>query len=254
MTSSDYLLATALQELTERNLYQRGVLDMLRLLGLITIEDRHGVPTGEVARMVLDSMIAHVKEGVPVSFNWNDLDAEGMRGVDLLRSVEAERLRRTEAGAGRSVRVVQAVIKARRADIDYYLMQYDAHAQQYQPIGGKVDPTDPDAESALRREIAEELGFDAPPDADQCKLSLMKEGWLTTKISSTYGILTEYTFDFYHVAAMRFPIAQTGYTRWLRRGEIERVRADDSRSISTIYLEALGIDALDDLPPSVELE
>ena len=254
MTSNDYLLVAALEELTERNLYQRGVLDVLRLLNLITIEDRHGVPTGEVARMVLDSLIAHAKEGTSVSFNWNDLDMEGVRGVDLLRSVEGERLRRSEAGAGRSVRVVQAVIKARRADVDYYLMQYDAHAQQYQPIGGKVDPTDFDGESALRREIAEELGFDTPPDPDQCKLSLLKAGWLTTKISPTYGILTEYTFDFYHVVAVLFPITQTGYTRWLRRGEIERARADDSRSISTIYLEALGMDMLGELPPTIDLE
>src|SRR5690349_869653 len=107
MTSNDYLLVSALKELTDGTPYQRGVLDVLRLLGLITVEEGRAQPTGEVARMVLDSLIAHAGEQVSVGFDWNDLDSEGLRGVNILRAFEAQRAERAEAGPGRRVQVVQ---------------------------------------------------------------------------------------------------------------------------------------------------
>src|SRR5688572_1081272 len=104
--------------------------------------------------------------------------------------------------AARSVRVVQAIIKGVGRAGDVYLMQYDPDARQYQPIGGKVEETDADSAAALRREIAEELELTAPPTNEKCKLSLLITEWATTKISPTYGVLTDYRFDFFHVTAV----------------------------------------------------
>lgn len=249
MPPSSFLLSTVLRELDETTLYQRGVMDVLRLMGLITVENGKGTPTGEVAQMVLNLLAEHADASGALNFDWNDLDGEGLRGADILRALEAARGSTTPT---RSVCVAQSVIKGVRGNVEYYLMQFDAHAGQYQPIGGKVDDSDADSAAALLREIGEELGFDAPPTG-QCKLNLLSKDWTSEKISPTYGVMTSYTFDFYHVTEIEFPIKQTGYTRWLRRGEIERGRADDSRPVSTVYLEALGIEALDGLAAGVEL-
>lgn len=248
MPSSDFLLANVLRNLTETTLYERGVLDVLRVLGLVTVENGQATPTGDVARLII-SRLAQAADGDPIAFDWNDLDRSDLRGVDILRAWEAGHV---ESAARRSVCVAQAVIKARRSNVDYYLMQFDAHARHYQPIGGKVDNTDADSAAALRREIMEELELAAPLSDHDCQLTLLKSGWHTSKISPTFGVMTDYTFDFYHVTAIRFPITQTGYTRWLRRGEIERARADDSRPVSAIFLEALGMDVLDSLDAGAE--
>jgi 8-oxo-dGTP pyrophosphatase MutT (NUDIX family) len=256
MASNHHFLVGALRGLTEKTDYDRGVLDLLRLMGLITMENGLAAPTGEVAQMLLASLAAHAEEGMAAGFDWNDLDAEGLRGVDVVRALEESRsLRNAGAGAGRSVHVVQAIIKGERDNRDYYLMQFDPHAKQYQPIGGKVEATDADPVAALCREIGEELEFDAPPGSDECKdkVSLVEAGWRMSRLSPTYGVLTSYVFDFYHVTEIAFPITQTGYTRWLRRGEIERGRADDSRAVSTIYLEALGMERLDALSTGAKL-
>jgi 8-oxo-dGTP pyrophosphatase MutT (NUDIX family) len=254
MASNHHFLVTALRDLTETSDYDRGVLDTLRLLGLVTLENGLATPTGEVAQMLVASLAAHAEEGTEVGFDWNELDGEGLRGVDLVRAFEESRAQRNSgAGAERSVHVVQAIIKGMRENLDYYLMQYDPHAKQYQPIGGKVEASDADSEAALCREIEEELEFDAPPGIEDCTMELIEAGWVTSKISPTYGVLTNYVFDFYHLTQITFPISQTGYTRWLRRGEIERGRADDSRSVSTIYLEALGMARLDALPVGVKI-
>lgn len=250
MTPSNFLLSTVLRELEDTMPYQQGVLDVLRLLGLIRLENGKGEATGEVAQMVLALLASQADSGGVIGFDWNDLDRTGLRGVDVLRTLQAAQ---GSIVPTRSVCVAQAVIKAVRGNVEYYLMQFDAHAGQYQPIGGKVDSTDKDSAGALCREIGEEMELGALPVEEFCKLNLLISDWTAAKISPTYGVMTEYTFDFYHVTDIKFPIQQNGYTRWLRRGEIERGRADDSRPVSTVYLEALGMEQLDALEAGAEM-
>lgn len=231
--------------------YTRGVHDLLRLLGLI--------PPGEVGTLVIASLRAHLADGLPAGLAWDALDAPAppaLRGADVLRAVEAARLAAApHPTPGRSVRVVQAVIKARRGAHDLYLMQFDAHAGRYQPIGGKVDPGDADAEAALRREIGEELGLDAPPGPAACALARLCQGWQTLALSATYGILTAYEMDFYAVSEVRFSIRTGPDTRWLSREEIAALRAADGRAISPVYEQAFGgMAALDALPPGIVLD
>ncbi len=247
---SETPLLAALRRPNRETPYARGVADLLTLLGLLR-EGPPAGPSGEVAGMVLASLAAHLRDGVTAGLSWDDLDAAGLRGVDILRALEASRLARVAAPTpARVARTVQAVIKARRGGEDVYLMQYDAHAGRYQPIGGKVEASDDGPEAALRREMWEELGLKELPTAQTCPLALILGDWGKTEISATYGILTRYAFDFLYVEAVAFPLVTDEATRWLSRAEIAAAWAADGRAISPIYAEGPGLARLDGLPPT----
>jgi 8-oxo-dGTP pyrophosphatase MutT (NUDIX family) len=246
-------LADVLAALAADTDYARGALDVLRLLGLV--EDRGGSlePAGEVSALFLHSLRAHLRDGVRFCFDWDDLDAEGTRGVDVLWAAETARARAVpDPTPARVVTVVQSIIKTRVGDEDRYLMQYDRHARRFQPLGGKLELNDHDLDRALRRELAEELALDTAPDLDLCELVLLDEGWRTVVPSATYGVLTHYTFAFFHVVNVQFPIRADDDTCWLTRDDIAQGRTGDGRAISPIYLEALGLARLDGLSLSLE--
>lgn len=229
--------------------YTRGAHDLLHLLGLL---DERGQPSGEVSALLLDSLRAHLMDGVSAGLNWDDLDGEGLRGVDLLRAIESSRAARlANPTPARIVRVAQAVIKSSRGGDDAYLMQYDRRAGQYQPLGGKVDATDADAAAALRREIGEELGLSRAPTSGECPLTLLRAEWGTTRLSATYGILTRYAFDFFHVERLAVPIPLDADTRWLPRRDLSAGTADDGRPISEVLAAGLGWATLDSLSPTI---
>jgi len=241
-------LQTVLLSLKPDTEYARGALDLLALMGLVTPGAAFS-PSGKVAQMALDALQAHVADGVAVGIAWEDLDGPDLRGVDIIRAIETARAARiTGPTPARVVQVAQAIFKSRHATEDYYLMQYDQHAQRYQPVGGKREPGEDDMAMTLRRELAEELGLAAPPSEEECRLELIGDGWTQTAISATYGVLTRYTFVVYRVADVRFEIKVDTETRWLSRGEILAGRAADSRPISPIYQQAVGMKALDGLP------
>ena len=244
-------LATVLGKLSAGSEYDRGVLDVLSLLGLACLDNGQAAPAGSVAAMVIDSLHAHLTDGVIVDLRWSTLDAEGVRGVDILRAMEISRLARVPRPTpARFVRAAQSVIKNYRGcngiAEDLYLMQYDAHAGRYQPVGGKYEPNDGDMMTTLRREMIEELEL---PGTPECTLTLLGDGWEETTLSATYGVLTQYTFSFYQVSDIDFQIEVDSITRWLTRSEILAGCASDGRPISPIYQHALGWELLDSLPP-----
>lgn len=248
----DHPLLPVLRDLAETTPYARGALDVLRLLGLVAVEEGNAVPTGAVAEVMLASLAAHAADRTTARFEWNRLDHTGLGGVDIVRAFEEARVARVpNPTPGRMVRVVQAVIKTRQDGEDAYLLEYDSDARQYQPIGGKWSSQDASLEAALRREIAEELSLAAPPDSQALSLSLLISDWGKTQLSPTFGILTRYSFDFFHATAVRFAISETAGVRWQRRADMLSGRSPDGRAISPILLEALGADRLDALPPSI---
>jgi hypothetical protein len=255
MTSSlNEKLSAVLANLSCHSDYAQGALDLLVLLGLVHIEDGRAVSVDAVTAMMIDSLKAHLADGVTVGVCWSDLDGGSPRGVDVLRAAEALRLARvSHPTPARVVQAAQAVIKMRRGQgedtEDVYLMQYDTHARRFQAIGGKHEPCDVDMEATLRREMAEELVLPAPPGVDQCMLWPLGAGWVETALSATYGILTHYTFTFYQVSDIHFPIIVDNITRWLTRAEIAAGCAADGRPISPIYQQALGWELLDALTP-----
>lgn len=245
-------LAAVLDERTAGDAYACGAIDVLALLGLVTCDGGRVTPSGKVAEMVLDSLRAHLRDGLTAGLDWEDLDAPAPRGVDILRAIEGARMGRAGHPApARVVQAAQSIIKGRRGGEDLYLMQFDAHAHRYQPIGGKREPYETSLAETLRREMAEELGLPATPGPELVRLTPVGNGWDETTLSATYGVLTQYSFAFFHAAEIHFELRIDGDTHWLTRTEIAAARAGNGRAISTIYQQALGLDALDALPVSV---
>ena len=245
-------LSAVLADLSPDDDYARGALDVLALLGLVTGGAGPAEPSGQVAAMALDALRAHLADGVTAGLDWEDLDAQPPRGVDILRALEAARLRKVEQPTpSRVVAAAQSVVKTRRGADDLYLMQYDRHGGRYQPIGGKRDPGETDLSATLRREICEELALPSIPGPDQLRLTPLGEGWQELTLSATYGVLTRYTFAFFLAEDIRFPLTTDADTRWLTRAEVAASRADDGRAISDIYQRGLGLDVLDGLPLSL---
>lgn len=242
------MLETVLRTLQPEGEYARGALEMLALLGLVTSGERYAA-TGKVARMALDALGAHLADGAVMGIEWEDLDGPSPRGVDIIRAMETARTARVaHPTPARIVEAAQAIFKIRQGEDDYYLMQYDAHAGRYQPVGGKREPEENDLAVTLRRELAEELGLSAPPGEADCRLERTGGEWAETAISATYGVLTSYTFAMFRVANARFAIKVDSETRWLSRRELMAERADDDRPISPIFQQALGVEVLDGLP------
>jgi len=232
----DTRLATLLRERRAVDEYTRGALDVLALLGLVDVST--AAPPSELAALALDALAAHLADGVPAA-----LDTGLLRPPEVLRAVETARMARVERPTpSRTVRVVGAVIKRRRPAGDEYLMQYDAPAGWYQPPGGKVEPGESE-EAALHRELAEELDLHIEPAV----LARLEPAWETQALSATYGVLTAYVMDFFHVQVSVRPIGEDALTRWLNVEEIEAGQAQDGRPISRVLVEAVGRARLDAL-------
>jgi 8-oxo-dGTP pyrophosphatase MutT (NUDIX family) len=245
-------LATVLRDLAANDEYASGALDVLALLGLVTLDAGRGEPTSRVAGMALDVLRAHLADSVDAGLRWDDLEAPSPRGVEILRALEAARVDRVaQPTPARVVEAAQSIIKTRRGAEDLYLMQFDRHANRYQPIGGKREPGEADLTVTLRREMAEELGLADSPGPVLVTLTPVGSSWAETTLSATYGILTQYTFGFFHAADIAFPLSIDDDTHWLTRAEIAGGRAGNGRDISTIYQQGLGLDLLDGLPLSI---
>jgi 8-oxo-dGTP pyrophosphatase MutT (NUDIX family) len=240
-------LAAALNDLSEDAEYARGVRDLLSLLGITDARQ----PSGRVAGMLIDVLKAHLADGIEIGLDWENLDAPAPRGVDFLKVIEGARLRNVSAPTpARSVEAAASIIKSSRAGVESYLMQYDAHAGRYQPIGGKREPHEQSLEETLRREFAEELAL--PEIPGPAVFSVKQIGtWDELTSSATYGIITRYAFTFFHVLKMNLPIPDgplgDGITRWVTRAEMDSGTAADGRSISPIYLDGLGKEVFDGL-------
>jgi len=241
-------LLEALRKLEADSAYERGVMDTLRLLGLIDNHDEGATATSAIAHFILRSLWAHLSDGIAVGIDWETAPV----GLMLLRTMETARVAIVnDPTPAREVVAAQAVIKSRQDGEDVFLMEFDAEAGQYQPIGGKQESGDGDPTETLRREMAEELGLPALPDPEACRFSPLAMAWRVTRLSATYGVLTRYTFNFYHATGITFPLPTDSNRRWISRREVLAGQADDGRPVSSLYLEAIGPEGLDRLGYSV---
>lgn len=235
--------------LNDQSAYAAGVRDLLTLLNLAHQVEGKTQPTGEVSQFLLDLLAVHKQDELVLQFDWNNLDQDGLRGVDILAAVEQARLKTiNEPTPARTVSVAQAIIKKKTATGDYYFMQYDYHGGRYQLIGGKQDPEDLHIEAALRREMSEELRLDVIPTHQEAALELLLANWRQRQRSSTYGLLTAYSFTFYFVGAFRVPLLIDDDNQWLSKEAIIHGSAADQRTITTILQDAVGWSSLDSLP------
>jgi 8-oxo-dGTP pyrophosphatase MutT (NUDIX family) len=225
-------LRDVLESLQGQDDYARGVMDALALLGLVKLTGEGARPTGELAGWALAALRAHLADRLAMNPNWNLLGGDGLNGAAVLEAAEQRRMQHTtNPTPTRVVEVAQGIIKGRRGEDDLFLMQHDDLAGQYQWLGGKVDDEDPSPAYALRRELYEELDLDSVPGEDQCSVNLLHADWQTLTISATYGVLTAYSFSFFAVEDVKFPVRTDGKTCWLTRREVLTETGDDGRKI-----------------------
>jgi len=230
--------------------YRAAITDLLYALGALA-EDRQTF-SSPMAYYFAQSLIRAVRDSAFGPEQWVGKPDSGCAGFGarLVRLLELQRLECVpDPSPIRVVSAVSAVIKARRGNDDAYLMQWDAAASQFQPIGGKVDPEDASGQAALIREIAEELDRADLIPGDDYQIVTLAENVRTSMISNTIHVITAYDLSFYQLTHLRFSIPTDGITRWVSRTEMLAGRTDDGRRISAILIDNIR-PLLDGLPYS----
>ncbi len=213
--------------------YARGVQDVLRALGVLSAD----APTSPMAYYFIQSLLALARDSAPVTEAWQGLAGEGCTGTGarLLHLLEDyRRLCTPEPEPLRKVQTVIAVIKARRGADDVYLMQYDAKAEQFQPIGGKQELFDASSEAALTRELCEELVIPSLTPGTDFQIRPIAEHIKFNEVSASVHVLTQYDHSFYHLTDIRFPLVMDSITRWISQAELDAGRTADGKAITAL--------------------
>lgn len=219
--------------------YRRALDDLLSALGVL-VGPGHA-PASPAAYYFLQSLIHGIREGAFTGM-WRENGDQGEpAGRAWLGLMETQRmLGAADATPMRSVRAVMGIIKTVREGRALYLMQFDPGAEQYQPIGGKVEEYDMDNVTALAREISEELHLPPLVAGQDFAVQPLKEHVRYRTISATLNVLTEYEHNFYHLHALRFVPRLDDDTLWLSAEELAAGRARDGRAISPLMLDNLA--------------
>jgi 8-oxo-dGTP pyrophosphatase MutT (NUDIX family) len=120
-----------------------------------------------------------------------------------------------------------------------YLHQFDARADQFQLIGGRMEPDETPEQTALR-ETLEEVGPHQPATPDVALTALFdgQPALETDELSATYGALTRYTFYAFR-AAFAAPLTLGPHDRWVTRSEMLAGRTYDGKKLGTPRLAAV---------------
>jgi hypothetical protein len=186
-----------------------------------------------MAHFFLMSLAAYVREGRPILSNWErEGITEGpysvhevLSGPQFLYFLEKRRIDEKIAGPIRKATVVKAIIKARvrGKGKPVFLLQYDPYAREYQLIGGHKRATDIDIETALRREIQEELSHSTTGFA--LNYDIIPLGKVTKReLSLTYGVYTEYDLHYSQVRFNKGLLHLGPNDRWVTQDELLSLR------------------------------
>lgn len=234
--------------------YVGALCDVLQMLRLVQRADGGVVVDGEMARLFVRSMAAHLADNIPMALDWHarsDGPADAAHGRQLLAAVETSRKGNVSNPTPvREIFAVNAVIKGQYGGKDYLLMQYDEQAEQFQLIGGKREPEDRDAAHTLLREISEELNLPDLQIPRDLNFVPIGERFERISLSPTYGVVTSYHISFFHVVEMRFVPAVDRVTRWISMNAVRHGSLPDGRKVSDLVVQSL-MDILDDLAYSI---
>ncbi|MCA9914032.1 MAG: hypothetical protein KC496_11810, partial [Anaerolineae bacterium] len=120
----------------------------------------------------------------------------------LLHAMETRRsILLPEAQAVRDEQVAQVLIKRMNphTGVGELLFQFDSNARQYQLIGGRRKDSDPDLRFTMIREIEEELADDLQHEVHYQLECIITGLQLPPIISPTFGALTSYRFEIFHM-------------------------------------------------------
>ena len=164
---------------------------------------------------------------------------EGWRVTpDLLRLLEQQRLdaaqrTNTLAEPAREQAAVLLLIVQHVAGDTCLLHQFDAAANQFQLIGGRLEPGE-QAEATAWRELQEEIGGSQlhPLSLDKIALRPALDTPIALQgLSSTYGVLTSYTFFVFHLHWAGPALHLGPFDRWIRVRDMLAGRTDDGHSL-----------------------
>lgn len=191
------------------------VLAMLDLLGILTTYKGTFRTSNQVPTYFLRSLTWYLKHNVKIFENWTrtggvntaiSINSLLEAPPHFLKIMELRRLgiakeQQIQVLPSREQNVVFVLVKGRIGKRDYYLHEWDRRAEQFQLIGGRVEPGEI-LIAAARRELVEELDINRGQRLvyeQDFSIDLLNEPehpiyW--TGISPTYGALTKYAFWF----------------------------------------------------------
>ncbi len=214
--------------------YRQGVRDVLTAFGLLT---GNGEPASPMAYYFIQSLLHTVQDGALDTTSWQEgLTGPCSRiGSQLVHLLEQHRLECAPAATPlRVVEAVTAVIKARRAGGDVYLMQYDEKACQFQPLGGKREAFDASSEAALARELCEELSIATLTPGTDFRAHPIVEHVQMKEVSASLHVVTAYDHSLYHLTDVRFPLHTDHATRWITAAELAAHKTTDGLAITSL--------------------
>ncbi len=228
-----------------------AALDMLDAMGALKHCDAGVRYDGQLPGYFARSLGWFSRHGMQVFDGWRG-DAR-QSAVQALARLERQRVEQAAALGVRAepIRDQHAAIVLIKNSIDgklCYLHQYDARAQQYQMIGGRIEPDETPAQAA-EREVIEEVG-----PAQTGALAIGREFLLAPihrgepvlqieEVSATYGALTHYTF--FAFRAMFAATPELGaHDRWVSLDDMQRGHTHDGHRLGIprliSELETLG--------------
>jgi 8-oxo-dGTP pyrophosphatase MutT (NUDIX family) len=226
-------------------------LDMLDAVGALKHSDDGVRYAGQLPGYFARSLAWLSRHGIPVFDGWRG-DAR-QSAVRVLAALERQRVDHAAALGvpAEPIRDQHAAIVLIENNVDggrCYLHQFDARAQQYQLIGGRIEPDETPARAA-EREVIEEVG-PAQPRAltfgHEFTLAPIHAGEPVLQIeevSATYGALTHYTFFGFRAMFAATPLLGP-HDRWVSLEDMRIGRTRDGHRLGIprliAELEKLG--------------
>jgi len=191
----------------------RGFAQVLEALGAIRMDGEGRIQAAsQTGKYFLMSMASYVDADIPLIANWRSRGVypDGTRdplqnAATLLYAMETRRSAfLQDAPSVRDEQVAQVLIKRQNpaTGAGELLFQYDANAKQYQLIGGRRKDSDPDLRYTMIREIEEELADNLDHEYHyqlDCVITGLN---LPPTISPTFGALTSYRFEIFHMTGL----------------------------------------------------
>lgn len=194
--------------------FLRGAISVLKTLGAVKMDAEGRIQaSSQTAKYFLMSLASYAESEVPIVEEWRTRGVypDGTRNplqnaATLLHAIETRRSALLpEAPAVRNEQVAQVLIKRTNPQTGKgeLLFQFDSNAKQYQLIGGRRKDSDPDLRFTMIREIEEELADDLQ-HAMHYQLECIISGLqLPPIISPTFGALTSYRFEIFHMTGLQ---------------------------------------------------
>jgi 8-oxo-dGTP pyrophosphatase MutT (NUDIX family) len=140
----------------------------------------------------------------------------------------------------REVWVAQALIKTRicgKADPVYLVQRDEDCPQEYRLIGGRLEPGDSGLLETMQREMMEELGLELVKDYTLHEF--VHELPMFSRVSPTYGVLSNYHYRIYGVTMTREVCLEGGDNKWVTKRELLAGYADSGERIAAWHTPAI---------------